>query len=190
MLALPSWQLVKRERRVRAVPQQPELAGRGSVRGVQRRSERFFRRACTACTQLANHDFAMFGLNGWYMLVDTFSYPGGLFAASAGGTCPATPPRNCLGDITGSSKPGSNVLVSSNHTVLPSEVLTVTVAADITSFAVSSPDTMQLYIQPPAPIRSQARIDVYDATNIEAGPYLGNLIGNAGFSTLPPYTGS
>ena len=148
---------------------------------------------CTACSQLANHDFRTFGLNGWYMMFDTFSYTGGLFAASAGGTCPATPPRNCFGDITGAGKPGSNVLVSINYTVLPGGVLTVTVAADIISFAVSSPDTMHMHIRPPAPIRSQARIDVYDASNpafptaaslynavfdasnIEAGPYLGNL---------------
>lgn len=45
VLALPGWQLVQRGRRMRAVPRPPELAGRGSVLGVPRRSERFLRRA-------------------------------------------------------------------------------------------------------------------------------------------------
>ena len=55
---------------------------------------------------------------------------------------------------------------------------------------------------PPNPVRSQMRIDVsdagnpgsstagslqasvFDATNLEAAPYLGSLVGNAGFSAI------
>ena len=58
------------------------------------------------------------------------------------------------------------------------------------------------FMPQPGPARAQARIDVYDAgnpafptaasltgrvfdaTNIEAGPYLGNLIGNDGFFAI------
>ena len=150
-----------------------------------------------------NHDFAD-GLSGWTYLSDAGSNPGGLYPTQ----CSTTPPSPCLGDATGITATGSNVLVSSAHTVLPGEVLTVTAAAEIGSFATANPDSMHYIPKPAGPTRAQARIDVYDAgnpafpsaaslqmsafdaTNIEAGPYLGSLIGDAGFSALPPPLGS
>ena len=99
------------------------------------------------------------------------------------------------------------MLVSSMHTVLPGKSLSVTLASVLyDGFAVADPDTMHyLTPSPPNPRRSQARIDVYDAgdpgfpsaaslqapvfypTNIQAVPYLGSLIGDAGFTDVARY---
>ena len=101
-------------------------------------------------------------------------------------------------DQTGDTFIGSNVLVSGAHAVLPGEALSVGMASIGDQFSVADPDTMHYLPNPPNPARSQARIDVYDAgnpgfptaallraavfdpTNIQAVPYLGNLLGDAG----------
>ena len=147
---------------------------------------------CTACTQLVNYNFAD-GLSGWTYLSDAGRTPNGFYSRRCANG------QGCFGDATGTDvRVGSNALLSSAHTVLPGEVLVLIGSTFIIAFAVASPDSMHYFPQP-ATIRSQARIDVYDAgdpafptaaslqdslfdaTNIEAGPYLGNLIGNAGF---------
>ena len=91
------------------------------------------------------------------------------------------------------------MLVSGAYTVLPGEALSVDVLAYAPDgFTIGNPDTMHHLPNPPNPVRSQVRIDVYDAvnpgfpsaaslqgsvfnpTNIEAVPYLGNLLDDAG----------
>ena len=98
------------------------------------------------------------------------------------------------------------MLVSSMHTVLPGESLSVTLnSLQYDGFAIADPDTMHYLPNPPYPARSQARIDVYDAgdpgfptaaslqapvfdpTNIQAVPYLGSLIGDAGLTDAATY---
>ena len=136
--------------------------------------------------------------SGWTILSDAGSQPGAFQFTRCGGGAP----QPCFIDDTGlgSSNAGSNVLVSSAHTVLPGEALSVSLLAlMISGFSVSNPDTMHYMAFPLGPVRAQARIDVYDAGNpgfpsaaslqasvfdgsdIVAGPFLGNLIGDAGF---------
>lgn len=144
-----------------------------------------------------NGDFADLS-SGWTILSDAGSQPGAFRFERCGGGAP----QPCFRDLTGSgsANAGSNVLVSSAHTVLPGEALSVTLNVQVYSgFSVSNPDTMHYVAYPLGPVRAQARIDVYDAGNpgfpsaaslqaavfdagdIVAGPFLGSLIGIAGF---------
>ena len=143
-----------------------------------------------------NGDFAD-GLSGWTVLSDVGSTPGGFRPNQ----CFFPDQRPCFEDLTGVGFVGSNVLVSSMHTVLPGEALSIGIVSN-SRFVVGNPDTMHYLPFPPNPQRSQARIDVYDAgspgfpsalslqssvfsaTDIQAVPFLGSLIGDAGFVDL------
>ena len=145
-----------------------------------------------------NGDFADC-LSGWTVLTDAGSAVNALYTGLYFPTSGNPTPVPCLVDSTGDASPGSNVLVSSVHTVLPGEALSVAIRAGLRGFSVASPDTMHYLPSPPNPIRAQARIDVYnagspafasaaslqtpvfDATKIEAAPFLGSLIGDTRF---------
>ena len=145
------------------------------------------------------------GSAGWTVLSDGGSAPGAFVFTTCG-----VPPRPCLFDETGfgSAHAGSNVLVSRAHTVSPGETLSVTMVVALgVGFTIGSPNSMSFYPNPPCQLRSQARIDVYDAgdpdfpsaaslqgsvfdtTDIAAVPFLGSLIGDAGFSTVDTRSG-
>ena len=145
------------------------------------------------------------GLSGWTVLSDAGSVDTAFRIDECSNGVP--PDQICFDDMTGlgveGNTQGSNVLVSSLHTVLPGEALSVRVAVEAPyGFVVGDPDTMHYLSFPANPQRSQARLDVYDAgnpgfptalslqssvfnpTDIEAAPYLGNLISGAGFTNL------
>ena len=146
-----------------------------------------------------NGDFSD-GVAGYTILTDALSTPGALVASPDCRPTQTSPaPKPCLADFTGLISPGSNVLVTGAHAVLPGQALSVDILAPYPpSFTIGNPDTMHYLPDPPNPMRMQARIDVYDAgnpgfpsaaslqasvfdpTNIQAVPYLGNLLGPAG----------
>ena len=96
------------------------------------------------------------GLSGWTLWCDAGSLPNGLLAIP----CPPLPPSSvpCLEDNAGLDELGSNVHVSSVHTVLPGKALSAAIRAQISISAVGSPDTMHYLSDPP--LRSQVRNDV------------------------------
>ena len=155
----------------------------------------------TPCSQLFNGDFAD-GLSGWTVLKDAGGTYGG-FKLSTCYVSESNPRATCIIDSTGIDFPsGAYALVSSAHTVLPGEALVVNISIAPMGFTVDSPDTMHFLPYPPGPARSQARLDVYsasspafpsaaslqasvfNATDIEAAPYAGNLFGIVGFLNL------
>ena len=150
-----------------------------------------------------NHDFAN-GLSGWTVLVDAGSNSRGLLTGLCYSEFTTPDEVPCLVDALGTDYPGgSYVLVSSAHTVLPGEALSAAISVIFIAFTTYNlPDTMHYLPNPPNPVRSQVRLDVYDAgnpayssaaslqasvfnaTDIEAAPYLGSLLG-VGFTNLP-----
>ena len=110
----------------------------------------------------------------------------------------------CVADITGISG-GAYALVSSAHPVLPGQALNVSIRIDFYgSPVIRLPDTMHWMPNPPAPLRIQSRLDVYNAgssaypsvaslqasffnaTDIEAAPYLGSLVSADKLASLEP----
>ena len=109
-----------------------------------------------------------------------------------------------MADITGISG-GAYALVSSAHAVLPAQALSVSISVISYGAPVTwLPDTMHWMLHPPAPLRIQSRLDVYDAgssaypsvaslqasffnaTDIKAAPFLGSLVSADELASLYP----
>ena len=153
-----------------------------------------------------NGDFANRTLAGWTVLRDVGSTYYGGFQLGACDTDKPPPLDDvpCAIDITGMSG-GAYALVSSAHAVLPGQALSVSIRVIYYGAPITwLPDTMHYLVHPPAPLRIQSRLDVYDAgsaaypsvaslqapffnaTDIEAAPYLGSLVSADKLGSLYP----
>ena len=144
------------------------------------------------------------GWTGWVILRDIESdyfggfQPGPCYNGTTGQPTAYVP---CIYDVTGGTG-GAYALVSSEHTVLPGEALSVTIRRGEYPIMFSENDTMHYVPHPPYPLRFQSRLDVYQVgtseyplgvyignsvfspTDIDAAPFLGTLVSAGRISEL------
>ncbi|KAK9839525.1 hypothetical protein WJX81_007392 [Elliptochloris bilobata] len=143
----------------------------------------------------------------WTVLSDQGSSYGAIYAPGGAGAG--------LSDHTGAGDYGSNAVLSSAHTVLPGETLTLHIVVEaFNGFSMPfQPIDTTMHFTPDSDPNSafrlaEARLDVYDAADPaypsasslysslfdpnskQAGPYLGNILSEQDFSNMAiPFTG-
>ena len=134
------------------------------------------------------------GWTGWIILRDIGSdYYGGFQRGPCynGTTGQPTAYVPCIVDITGGTG-GAYALMSSMHTVLPGEALSVTIRRGDYAVTFSENDTMHYVPHPPYPLRVQSRLDVYQVgtSAYPRGDYLGNSVFSPTDIQAVPFLGS